>query len=176
MRQWLNSSAAANAWWTPQNPWDRPPSNHGSIRGFLAGCSEDFLSILEPVDVVTALNTVEGFAETSETTQDKIFLPSLQEMYINPQLANVEGVSWDYNKELAQEAGLTGMFQQSQTYEILKKYNVSSKASAVTVFLRSCNRNGARNEWYIDPSGSVSTCTACFAVRGCPACIIKRSV
>ena len=93
-RQWLNSSAAAGSWWTAQNPWDRPPAQHGSVRGFLAGCSQDFLDILVPVDVVTALNTVEGHAESTETTQDKIFLPSLQEMYITPQLADVEGVDW----------------------------------------------------------------------------------
>ena len=174
-RQWLNSTAAAGAWWTPQNPWDRPPEQHGSVRGFLAGCSAEFLDILEPVDVVTALNTVEGFTETSETTQDKIFLPSLQEMYIKPQLANVEGVDWDYNKALAAEAGLTGKFAQYGTYEILKKYNVSSKSSAVTVFLRSCSRGYASSEWYVYSSGSVGNYYAYNALRGCPACIIKKS-
>lgn len=175
-RQWLNSDAAAGSWWTPQNPWDRPPAQHSSVRGFLAGCSPEFLEILEPVDVVTALNTVEGHAEATETTQDKIFLPSLQEMYVTPQLADVEGVDWDYNKALAAEAGLTGKFAQGGTYEILKKYNVSSKASAVYVFLRSCYRGYASGEWYVHGSGYVNGNYASYAYRGCPACIIKKSV
>lgn len=176
IRQWLNSTAAANAWWTPQNPWDRPPSQHSSVRGFLAGLAQELQDILVPVDVVTALNTQEGFAEDTETTQDKIFLPSLEEMYITPQLADVEGVDWDYNKALAAEAGLTGKFAQYGTYEILKKYQVSSKTSAVGVWLRSCIRGSASYAWYVTYSGYVSYGIAYNASRGCPACIIKKSV
>lgn len=176
IRQWLNSTAAANAWWTPQNPWDRPPSQHSSVRGFLAGLAPELQDILVPVDVVTALNTQEGFAENTEATQDKIFLPSLEEMYITPQLADVEGVDWDYNKALAAEAGLTGKFAQYGTYEILKKYQVSSKTSAVYVWLRSCNRGTAYDAWFVYSSGNVYNYTACSAYRGCPACIIKKSV
>ena len=98
IRQYLNSEAAAGGWWTAQNGWDRPPAQHNSLRGFLAGCPSDFLGILEPVDVVTALNTVEGYTETSEVTHDRIFLPSLQQMYINPQIANVEGEDWQIGR------------------------------------------------------------------------------
>lgn len=175
MRQYLNSSAAANAWWTAQNDWDRPPTQHTTMRGFLAGYSADFVNALDTVDVVTALNTVEGHAETSETTQDKIFLPSLQEMYINPQLANVEGVDWDYNKALAQQAGLQGKFQQSQTYGILKKYRLDDKTSSAAVFLRSCYMSRAYTEWYISTSGYVTNSNAYSALRGCPACKILKS-
>ena len=177
IRQWLNSTAAANAWWTPQNPWDRPPSQHSSVRGFLAGLAQELQDILVPVDVVTALNTQEGFAEDTETTRDKIFLPSLEEMYITPQLADVEGVDWDYNKALAAEAGLTGKFAQYGTYEILKKYQVSSKTSAVNVWLRSCSRGYATYAWFVTNSGYVYYGgSAYYAFGGCPACIIKKSV
>ena len=146
------------------------------MRGFLAGLAPERQDILVPVDVVTALNTQEGFAEDTETTQDKIFLPSLEEMYITPQLADVEGVDWDYNKALAAEAGLTGKFAQYGTYEILKKYQVSSKTSAVVVWLRSCYWGYANYAWYVNSSGYVSISGACNAYRGCPACIIKKSV
>ena len=77
IRQWLNSEAVAGYWWTPQNPWDRPPGDAASVRGFLAGCSPEFLEVLKPVDVITALNTVQGFTDQTETTQDRIFLPAL---------------------------------------------------------------------------------------------------
>lgn len=173
IRQYLNSTAAAGAWWTPQNGWDRPPSVATSLRGFLAGYSEDFLSVVQPVDVVTALNTMEGFSDNTETTQDKIFLPSLTQWNITPQYAEDE--PWDYYVELAREAGLSGKFAQYGTYEILKKYKVSNTASAVVVWLRSCARGYASYAWYVYSSGYVRNDYACNGLRGCPACIIKKS-
>ena len=173
IRQWLNSDGAANAWWTPQNPWDRPSEQH-NVRGWLAGLDPDFVAMIQPVDVVTALNSQEGFEDPLETTQDKIFLPALNEWDIAPELAG-EGESWDYYEALAAEAGLTGQFQRGQTYEILKKYNVTAKTSAVSVWLRSCYRGNASNAWLVYYSGTVTNYYAYNGIRGCPACIIKPS-
>ena len=175
IRQYLNSTAAAGYWWAMQNGWDRPPAVAATLRGFLAGCSAEFLSILEPVEVVTALNTQEGFTETTETTEDRIFLPSLQEMYVNPQLANVEGEDWDYFKILAEEAGLSGKFAQGGTYPVLITYNAASTTSPVSVWLRSCYRGLAYTAWFVSSSGYVNGYTASYALRGCPACKIKKS-
>ena len=174
MRQYFNSAEVS--WWTMKNPWDRPPAQASTIRGFLCGFSQDFLDHLEETEVVTALNTQEGFAETTETTLDKIFLPSLEQMYINPQLAGVEGESWDYYKDLAAEAGLSGKFQTGQTYPILITYNAQNTSSAVGVFLRSCIRGYAFNEWFVYASGYVGGSNAYVAYRGCPACKFKKSV
>lgn len=175
IRQYLNSAGAAGTWWEMKNPWDRPPSQLATLRGFLAGYSEDFLAILDTVDVVTALNTVEGFTETTETTQDKIFLPSLQEWHITPQLADVEGEDWQYMIDLAEEDGRTGRFPTGQAIDILKRYNISSQASSAHVWLRSANRGSANAAWYIDSSGGVYTGAANTSLRGCPACIIKAT-
>ena len=175
IRQWLNSAKAAGSWWTAQNPWDRPPSVAASLRGFLAGLSPDLLAILEPVDVVTALNTQEGFAEETETTQDLIFLPSLEEMYITQQLADVEGVPWDYFKTLADEAGLSGRFAQYGTYPVLITYNASNTTSPVYVWLRSAYRGYANIAWNVGNSGDVRTHGAYGTLRGCPACKIRKS-
>lgn len=176
MRQWLNSEAAAGAWWTPQNDWDRPPAEAATLRGFLAGCTADFLSILEPVEVVTALNTVEGYDTDRETTIDRIFLPSLEQMYINPQLSGAEGEYWDYYKELAEEAGLPGKFQRYQTYPILITYSVDAHSSAVHIRVRSAIRGGANNTWLVYASGTVNNAYyAYYAHRGCPACKIRKS-
>ena len=173
-RQYYNSAAAKGGWWTPQNGWDRPPAQAATVDGFLRGCSEEFLAILEPVEVVTALNTVEGHATDRETTLDKIFLPSLQEMYIAPQLSGAEGEDWDYYKTLAAEEGLTGKFQQYGTYAVLKKYNLASPASADVVWLRSATRGNANSPWYVSLSGSVANVNAYGALCGCPACIIQK--
>ena len=146
-----------------------------SLRGFCAGIDSDLLDIIEPVEIVTALNTVEGFADTTETTLDKFFLPSLQEMYINPQLAGVEGVDWDYYKDLAEEAGLTGKFAQYGTYPILITYQAGNTTNPVTVWLRSCYTGYAASAWHVSGAGYVSVSNACHAYRGCPACKILAS-
>ena len=127
------------------------------------------------MDVVTALNTVEGFTETTETTQDKIFLPSLQEWHITPQLANVEGEDWQYMIDLAEEDGRTGRFPTGQAIDILKRYNISSQASSVYVWLRSAYRYHAGYAWSVYSSGYVNYNTAYDSNRGCPACIIKAT-
>lgn len=174
-RQWLNSTAAAGAWWTPQNGWDRPTAQAATQAGFLFGCSEDFLGVLEEVEVVTALNTVEGHATATETTLDKIFLPSLGQMYISPQL-DQEGDAWDYYKTLAAEAGYTGRFPTYTAIPALITRSLSNTTQAVCVFLRSANRGLAYIEWNVSPSGSVGRNSgARSAYRGCPACKIKKS-
>lgn len=175
MRQYLNTDAAAGAWWTQQNPWDRPPSVATTLRGFMAGISDGLKDIIQKTTVVTALNTVEGYADTSEETEDYFFLPSLQEMYIAPQLADTEGEDWDYYKDLAAEAGLSGKFQQYGTYPILISYKLNDTTSPVTVWLRSCNRGYASYAWLVNSAGYVGYGSASSAVRGCPACKIQKS-
>lgn len=175
IRQYITSRAAVGGWWVQKNPWDRPPAVAATLRGWAAGMTDELYDLLEPTEVVTAINTVEGSADTTETTYDKIFLPSLQEMYINPQLANVEGEDWEYYKDLAEEIGLPGKFQQYQTYPELITYNVSNTTSPVYVWLRSAYRGSAYDAWVVTNSGYVSGNVAYNALRGCPACIIKKS-
>ena len=174
IRQWLNSEAAAGYWWAPQNPWDRPPGNATSVRGFLAGCSPEFLEVLKPVEVITALNTVQGFTDQTETTQDRIFLPALDSWYITPQYSG-EDDNWDYYKGLAAEAGLSGKFNWNPTtYSVLKKYSISAKLSAVDVWLRSALRGSAYGAWNVNSAGYVGNGSARYALRGCPACKIQK--
>jgi len=174
IRQYLNSGAPAGEWWKPQNPWDRPPSQAASVRGFLACCTDEFVDILDEVEVVTAINTVEGSTEATETTKDKIFLPSKTQLYSAEQYAEDE--PWDYFKELAQEAGLPGRFaNHPSTYDVIKRYNLEAQTSAVGAWLRSSFRGGAGTAWLVSNAGCFTGYYSCSAGRGCPACIIKKS-
>lgn len=173
VRQYLNS--AGMGWWLLQNIWDRPPAAAATLRGFMGGLDPAFLNIVDRGEVVTALNTAEGLADTTETTQDYFFLPSLQEMYITPQLANVEGVDWDYFKALAEEAGLSGKFATGGTYPELITYSLVNQSSPVSVRLRSATRGGTYNTWVVYTTGYVYGYSAAYAYRGCPACKIKKS-
>lgn len=175
IRQYYNSHNEAGAWWSIKNPWDRPPAIAFTLQGFMAGLSDELLSIVSLSDVTTALNTVEGNSSTTETTQDYFFLPSLEQMYINPQLSGTEGESWDYYKTLAQETGLPGKFQTGQTYTCLITNNITDKNTPVNVRLRSASRGYAYNTWYIYSSGYVGSYYAYYAYRGCPACKILKS-
>lgn len=81
-RQWLNSDAAAGAWWKPQTIFDRPPT-YANVAGFLHGFDAAFKTALGTVEILTAKNTVyEAGAELggSCTTRDKVFPPSMTEV------------------------------------------------------------------------------------------------
>ena len=171
IRQWLNSAAGPGAWWTPQNNWDRPPAEAATKSGFLAGYGEDFLACIKPVKVVTALNTVTDSGDgTTETTFDKIFLPSLQQIYTEPQLADVEGDAWEYWKRAL---GLTAYSQHNPAvYEVYKTYAINAKTSAQTCRLRSAYRGLALNTWSVYAGGYVGYSNAYYATRCAPACVI----
>lgn len=176
VRQYLNSAGAAGTWWSAQNPWDRPPTQAETVRGWLGGCSDNFVANISASAVVTDLNTEDATAEskTTDTTYDKIYLPCLENWYINPELAG-EGNEWEYYKELAEEAGLSGKFQRSSTYPILIKYILNTQPYPVVVWLRSCNRINAYYTWNVNAAGRSNVYYAYGAYRGCPACKILKS-
>lgn len=172
-RQFYNSNAAAGAWWTPQNPYDRAPEQLASVQGFMKGFDEEFLNIIKPVKVTTALNTVSDTdLGTSESTYDTFFLPSLEQEYIVPQLAGVEGDYWPYWKE---RLGLTSPQAQGAagTNPRHIRYAYNAKTSAQSCRLRSAYRGAAYYAWAVFAAGYASYGHgAAYAIRGCPACVI----
>lgn len=173
MRQFLNSSAAAGAWWAPKNPFDRPPDQLTSLRGFMAGFDEAFLNILKPVKVRTALNTVSDTdIGTYEDTYDTFFPASLEQEYIVPQLTNTEGEYWEYWKR---RLGLTSPQAQGSggTNPAHIRYAYDAKTSAQYCRLRSAFRGTATHAWYVASTGYAYTYgTATYAFRCGPACVI----
>lgn len=173
-RQWLNSDALKGGWWKAQHIGDCAPDQAGTVNGFLAGLPKDFVNAMSEVTVTQALNTVSEPDKTlvNESYTAKVFLPHLEQMYISPQLANTEGESWDYYKQLAGDAGLTGMFQRSSTYPILISYALENHNSAQYVRLASAVRGGSYYTWYVNSSGDVNNNSARNAFRCRPACVI----
>ena len=92
IRQWLNSSGAAGSWFTEKyenNEYDTSPTSdnvfnryavgaYADAPGFLAGFESEVLEHLTEITNITALHELDG--GKSETTVDKVFLPSLTEM------------------------------------------------------------------------------------------------
>ena len=172
LRQFLNSSADTGGWWTPQNPYDRRPDQLATMRGFMAGFEQEFLNILKPVKVVTALNTVsDSDIGTSETTYDTFFPASLEQEYCVPQLANVEGEYWEYWK---QKLGINTPQASGSANANPRhiRYGYNAQGTAQNCRLRSANRSGAHNTWHVNSTGNVTSNYAFSAIRCAPACVI----
>ena len=162
IRQYLNSDAVKGAWWTPTDEWDIAPDQLATKDGYLRGLEEELLEILQPVKTITYMNTVnDGGADDYDVTYDKIIIPSLEQMYIDPQHSG-EGSSHEYWKNLN---GTSTKWAQGGTYDALKQYGVEAKTTAQYVRLRSADRGSAFVTWYVGTSGSVYSYSASYANR-----------
>lgn len=173
MRQYLNSADAKNVWWTPKNPFDRAPQQLATLDGFLSGFDNEFLQAIGKIKVTTALNTISDTdIGASEDTYDKFFLASLEQEYIVPQAAGVEGAYWPYWKdrlELDSPQAQGGAGTNANHI----RYAYDAKSSAQYCRLRSANRGYAYHAWFVFTSGYANSgYPATFAFRGCPACVI----
>ena len=173
-RQYMNSAAGIGEWWTPQNPYDRAPDQLATRPGLLSGFGDDFLDIIRPVKVATALNTVtDGNVSENgiEYTFDRFFLPSLEQIYTEPQLAGAEGEAWLYWKRAL---GLSAPSKHHpNVYDAYKTFAIENHNSAQYVRLRSAFRGSAYYAWYQSSDGYVGIYSACIAYRGAGACVIS---
>ncbi|OLN27516.1 DUF6273 domain-containing protein [Desulfosporosinus metallidurans] len=107
IRQWLNSSSLANAWWTAQNLTDgtantnnadTPPNDAGmgyltgydNINGFLNNFTTEELARMSDTNLTVARNTVTD-GGGSESVVDKVFLLSMTEVGLANENSIVEG-------------------------------------------------------------------------------------
>lgn len=170
-RQYLNSDAAAGGWWTPQDEWDMKPDQADTVPGFLAGFSDDFKAALTRVKVVTYGNTVTDDG-SAVVTYDKIFLPSLQEIYCSPQVSG-EGTYWPYWKERTGAKTPQALWQ---TYPLRITRDLAQRTVGRGVRLRSARRGYGYNAFYVYSSGNVSNWGAVGAGRCAPACEMTNLV
>lgn len=164
-RQYLNSDAAAGGWWTPQDEWDMKPDQADTVPGFLAGFSDDFKAALTRVKVVTYGNTVTDDG-SAVVTYDKIFLPSLQEIYCSPQVSG-EGTYWPYWKERTGAKTPQALWK---TYPLRITRDLAQRTVGRDVRLRSAYRGNGYDTFGVYSSGSVTNLGAIGAYRCAPAC------
>lgn len=164
-RQYLNSDAPAKEWWAPQDEWDMKPDQADTVPGFLAGFSDDFKAALTRVKVVTYGNTVTDDG-SAVVTYDKIFLPSLEEIYCSPQVSG-EGTYWPYWKERTGAKTPQALWQ---TYPLRITRDLAQRTVGRIVRLRSAYRGYGHGAFYVFSSGSVGSWGAVNAIRCAPAC------
>lgn len=170
-RQYLNSDAAAGGWWTPQDEWDMKPDQADTVPGFLAGFSDDFKAALTRVKVVTYGNTVTDDG-SAVVTYDKIFLPSLQEIYCSPQVSG-EGTYWPYWKERTGAKTPQALWQ---TYPLRITRDLAQRTVGRYVRLRSASRGYGSYAFGVPSSGGVYAWGAFRAIRCAPACEMTNLV
>jgi hypothetical protein len=167
MRQYLNSRAGKGAWWQPQDKWDVAPDQLNTTSGFLSGVSDDFYNAMRTVKVTTVKNNPTYAGEVG-VTYDKVFLPSLEEMYVNPQKAG-EG---SYYPVMKATSGLGTPMDQYGTYPKIITYALENHSSVQYVRLRSAYVGNAYNTWVVYSSGLIGGYNASYASRACPVCVI----
>ena len=167
IRQWLNSEKGKGEWWTPTDEFDIAPDQLATMSGFLCGLPEELKNKIKTVKVATFKNTVQEGGGI-EYTYDKVFLPSLEEMYITKQNAG-EGA---YHKYWKIRAGATTPVSQYKENDRYKNYALENHTSAQYVRLRSAGSGIACGTWHIDPSGRVHNGNATNAYRALPLIVI----
>lgn len=167
LRQYLNSEQAKGKWWTPQDEWDIAPDQLATKDGFLCGMPADMLKALKTVKVVTYANTVQDGGE-ADITYDRVFLPSLEQLFINPQIAG-EGTVHEYWQR---RSGMKTKMQQYQTYPRMISYAVENHTSPQFVRLRSASRGSAVGTWCVNSSGYVDNGNAWYANRFSPLVVV----
>ena len=170
LRQYLNSDKGINAWWTAQDDWDIAPTELTTKPGFLTGMSEEFVEAIKAVKVVTYPNTVydDTGGNTPDITYDKVFIPSLEQIYVNPQKAG-EG---EYHEYWKRKAGASSPVAQYSTNPSMITYAVENHTSAQYVRLRSAYRGYACNTWIVNSSGYVGNSTASYSLRFAPPLVV----
>lgn len=164
-RQYLNSDKPAKEWWTPQDEWDMKPDQADTVPGFLSGFSDDFKNALSRVKVVTYGNNVADDG-SAVVTYDKIFLPSLQEIYCSSQVSG-EGTYWPYWKERTGAKTPQALWH---TYPLRITRDLAQRTVGRFVRLRSAIRGDGSIAFDVYSSGHVGNWSAFYAIRCAPAC------
>ena len=160
IRQWINSQAAANAWWAPTNIFDRPAS-YANLPGLLHGMDSEFLAVVKAVAIPCKTNNTyelpEWTKDTAYTVEDRFWLASRDEVGFGVERVAEGSVLAAYNG-----AGNTDRI----------KYDQSNGSTARYWWLRSPNPGYATDARYVNTDGSLNGYHASNGRGVVAACVI----
>lgn len=160
IHQYLNSSKAAGTYWTSTNRFDNPPAWQGSEPGFMSKLPDDFLEIVEPVDIQTVTNNVfetDGYTKNSSYSLRAMFwLPSRYQIFGSTEGADLSETQWDYYK------GATDV----------DRIMYDNSGNARIQWLRSPHPGTAGNPRIVYSTGALYYTTAYYSNAVAPACRI----
>lgn len=142
-------------------------SNNYSKHGFLSGFSDDFLSSIKRVKVTTEKPTAMGAG--TEDTYDYFFIPSLEQMNINPEVSGSEGAAFRYWQEAL---GSTSFVSRGGViYDAFKKAAINDEYTH-NIRLRSAVRTIVFGTYCLGSTGDVQTAYAYQNMQYCPVCVV----
>lgn len=161
LNQWLNSRAAANAWYSSQHSYDHSPNSsvyvnngtqYASKAGFLSLFSDDEYNAILDTSILTAKPTEDGGG--SETIVTKVFLPSKTEVGCGQENFISEGVAWKYYESDSSRMG----YLTTQCFDnTASSSKPDSKDEAWLWWLRSADYSMTSNIRTIDTDGGAIT-------------------
>ena len=161
LKQWLNSRAAANAWYSSQHSYDHSPNSsvyvnngtqYASKAGFLSLFSDDEYNAILDTSILTAKPTEDGGG--SETIVTKVFLPSKTEVGCGQENFISEGVAWKYYESDSSRMG----YLTTQCFDnTASSSKPDSKDEAWLWWLRSADYSMTSNIRTIDTDGGAIT-------------------
>lgn len=161
LKQWLNSRAAANAWYSSQHSYDHSPNSsvyvnngtqYASKAGFLSLFSDDEYNAILDTSILTAKPTEDGGG--SETIVTKVFLPSKTEVGCGQENFISEGAAWKYYESDSSRMGYLTTQCFGNTASSSKP---DSKDEAWLWWLRSADYSMTSNIRTIDTDGGAIT-------------------
>jgi hypothetical protein len=161
IRQYLNSEASAEKWWTAQHVGDVMPT-YASRAGFLAGLDANFKRIIGTTNKITALNKVTDGAGYVQSTE-KIFLLSPTEVMGGAENSIYEGAPYEYYKRLVGDTVVTGSCKSRIKYNGTTLY---------WWWLRSPYAGNSFGVRYISDTGSIGSSRAYYSAGIAPAFIL----
>lgn len=173
--QWLNSDAAANAWYSAQHNADQKPDSsnvwvssgtainpYDTEKGFLANFSAELKAALQTVTKVTAKNTVTD-GGGYESVSSKIFLLSTTEVGLANENSVAEGSIYAY---YSQDNQNSRRVKKVANAAACGNYTGTSAGSAWYWWLRTPNSGTSRDARFVSPGGSLDYNAACNGRHG----------
>ena len=180
--QWLNSNAAAGAWYSAKHSADAPPTNanvwnnyneYDAWAGFLAMLDPKFVAELLTTTQTVARNTVTD-GGSYETVTSKMFLPSTTEVGLANENNIAEGTLLAlFSNDASRVAYPTAQCVSNSEYT---NSNLSTSKGWYW-WLRTPNSSNADYVRYVVSVGTLNNINAWYGIRGVrPLCNLKSEI
>lgn len=168
---WLNSTASAGQWYSPQHSTDQSPNSTNVVgrnpydtdAGFLNGFDARFIVAIQDTTITVARNTVTDGGGYDTLTR-KVFLPSLAELFNQAENSIMEGSLLQYfqaNTDAIRIAKISTYAAEdnsnkgssSVTAGEALRYWMRTPNSPYSYYVRTVNSNGSRGGNYANAGG-----------------------
>lgn len=156
---WLNSTASAGQWYSPQHDTDQSPNStdvvaqnpYDTDAGFLNGFDAQFISAIQDTTITVALPTVDGGGE--DTLVRKVFLPSWAELIMEGSLlqyfqANTDSIRIAKISNYCAQDNNSHAGSESVTAGTAHWYLMRTPDTKSSFYLRFINASGSAGSFY----------------------------